>query len=246
MHEQGRARRAKHQAQAHVKGHHHPSGLGQLPGHDLGPIDESQGAEVAVAEPQQRGEEHRVHVRLEDHRVQVDAGLVVAEHKEGDETGPEEHKPGEHLAPGPWHLDPGCDLPAAQVSKVVEEEGGEGDKELGAPRRARALAEGLDVAEDGGEDEAGDEEEVDDAEAQAGSLLQDGAEGWCLGVAGSRGHQRGTGGVLGQLLFTRKHSRPDRPHIVPAGERLVVRGAGKQGHSGFSETRPGTVFRSSM
>lgn len=237
MHKQGRAGGAKHQAQAHVKGHHHPGGLGQLPGHYLGPVDESQSAEVAVAEPQQRGEKHRVHIRLEEHCVQVAAGLVVAEHEEGDKAGPEEREPGQRLASGPGHLDPGRDLPATQVGKVVQEEGGEGDEELGAPRRARALAEGFNVSADGGEDEAGDKEEIDDAEAQASGLLQDGAKGWRLGVAGSWGHRSGTGGVLRQLLFTRKHGWPDRFHVVPAGEKLVVRGPRKKGHLGFPGTR---------
>ena len=169
--------------------------------------------------------------------MQVATGLVVAEHKEGDKAGPEEREPRQCLASGPGHLDPGRDLPATQVGKVVQEEGGEGDEELGAPRRARALAEGFNVSADGGEDEAGDKEEIDDAEAQASGLLQDGTKGWRLGVAGSWGHRSGTGGVLGQLLFTRKHGWPDRFHVVPAGKKLVVRGPIKKGHLGFPGTR---------
>lgn len=242
VHEQGRAGRAQDQAQAHVEGHHHPRGLGQLAGHDLRPVHESQGAEVAVAESQQGGEEHRVEVRPEEHRVQADAGLIVAEHEEGEETGPEEHEPREHLAPGPWHLYPGCDLPATQVGKVKQEEGGEGDEELGGPRRARALVEGLDVGGDGREDEAGDEEEVDDTEAQTSCPLQDGAEGWYGGVMGPRGCQRGAGGVLGCLIFPRKHvGWPSRPQVEPAGgEGSWSEGPGKQAHLGFPGTRQGT------
>lgn len=172
--------------------------------------------------------------------------MVVAEHKEGDEAGPEEHKPKEHLTSGPWHLDPGCDLPATQVSKVVQEKGGEGDKELGGPQRARILAEGLNVGGDGGEDEAGDEEKVDDAKAQAGCLLQDGAEGWYWGV--TRSHQRGIGRVLGWLLFTRKHvGWANRPHVVPVdGEGMWSEHPRKQDHLDFLGQGWGDICRPSI
>lgn len=55
---------------------------------------------------------------------------------------------------------------------------------------------GLNVGGDGREDETRDEEDIDDTEAQASSLLQDGPEGRNMQLLRNRSHQGGTGGVL--------------------------------------------------
>ncbi|KFP51513.1 hypothetical protein N323_06526, partial [Cathartes aura] len=122
------------QSQREVKRHHHPRRLGQLFRHDLGAVDDDQRPQVAVAQPQQRREDHRVDVSVEDHRLDVSPGLVVAEDEEREEDGPEEDEGGQQLALGAGHLDPGGDLPPAPVSEVVQEETGERRKVLGAPR----------------------------------------------------------------------------------------------------------------
>ncbi|KFQ79560.1 hypothetical protein N337_08116, partial [Phoenicopterus ruber ruber] len=122
------------QPQHEVERHHHPRCLGQLFRHDLGPVDDDQRPQVAVAQPQQHREDHRVDVLVEDHRADVSPGLVVAEDEEREEDGPEEDEGGQQLAPGAGHLDPRGDLPPAPVSEVVQEETGERRKVLGAPQ----------------------------------------------------------------------------------------------------------------
>ncbi|KFV89654.1 hypothetical protein N327_03800, partial [Fulmarus glacialis] len=122
------------QPQHEVKCHHHPRRLGQLFRHNLGAVDDDQRPQVAVAQPQQRREDHRVDISVEDHRPDVSPGLVVAEDEEREEDGPEEDEGGQQLALGAGHLDPGGDLPPAPVGKVVQEETGERRKVLGAPQ----------------------------------------------------------------------------------------------------------------
>ncbi|KFU87542.1 hypothetical protein M959_01279, partial [Chaetura pelagica] len=122
------------QPQHEVKRHHHPCCLSQLLWQNLGAIDHDQCPQVAIAQPQQGGEDHRVDVSVEGHHLNVSPGLVVAEDEEGEEDGPEEDEDGQQLALGARHLDPGSHLPPAPVGKVVEEETGERCKVLGAPR----------------------------------------------------------------------------------------------------------------
>ncbi|KFQ97717.1 hypothetical protein Y956_12787, partial [Nipponia nippon] len=128
------AGRPHSQPKHEVKCHHHPCCLGQLFRHDLGAVDDDQCPQVAVAQPQQCREDHRVDILVEDHRPDVSPGLVVAEDEERDEDGPEEDKDRQQLALGARHLDPCSDLPPAPVSKVVQEETGERRKVLGAPQ----------------------------------------------------------------------------------------------------------------
>ncbi|KFP74421.1 hypothetical protein N311_07220, partial [Apaloderma vittatum] len=125
---------AHSQPQHKVKRHHHPCRLGQLFGHDLGAVDHDQRPQVAIAQPQQRREDHRVDILVKDHCPDVSPGLVVAEDEEWEEDGPEEDEGGQELAPGAGCLDPGGDLPPAPVGKVVQEETCERCKVLGAPQ----------------------------------------------------------------------------------------------------------------
>ncbi|KFQ59648.1 hypothetical protein N334_08341, partial [Pelecanus crispus] len=128
------AGRPHSQPQHEVKRHYHPRRLSQLFRHDLGTVDHDQCPQVAIAQPQQRCEDHRVDVSVEEHRLDVSPGLVVAEDEEREEDGPEEDKGRQQLAPGAGHLDPGGDLPPTPVGKVVQEETGERHKVLGAPQ----------------------------------------------------------------------------------------------------------------
>ncbi|KFW87613.1 hypothetical protein N305_11116, partial [Manacus vitellinus] len=132
-HENG-AGRPHSQPQHEVERHHHPCCLGQLSGHDFGAVDHDQCPQVAVAQPQQCREDHRVDVLVEQHCPDVSAGLVVAEDEEREEDGSEEDEGGQQLALGARHLDPGRDLPPTPVGKVVQEETGEWHKVLGAPQ----------------------------------------------------------------------------------------------------------------
>lgn len=102
-------------------------------------------------------------------------GPVVAEDEEREEDGSEEDESRQQFALGARHLDPGSDLPPTPVSKVVQEETREWCKVLGAPWASRGLADRLDVGGEGREDDDGDEEDIEEAEAKEGSLLQDGA-----------------------------------------------------------------------
>lgn len=176
MHHENSTGRAHSQPQHEVKGHHHPCCLSQLFGHDFGAVDHDQCAQVAVAEPQQCCEDHGVEVLVEHHGLDMSPGLVVAEDEEREEDGSEEDKGRQQFALGARHLDPGSDLPPTPVSKVVQEETREGREVLGAPRASRGFADRLDVGGEGREDDDGDEEDIEEAEAQEGSLLQDGAE----------------------------------------------------------------------
>ncbi|KFV05949.1 hypothetical protein N340_02833, partial [Tauraco erythrolophus] len=128
------AGRPHSQPQHDVERHHQPRRLSQLFRHDLGAIDNDQSPQVAIAQPQQRREDHWVDVLVEDHCPDVSSGLVVAEDEEREEDGPEEDEDGQQLAFGAGHLDPGGDLPPTPVSKVVQEETGEWRKVLGAPQ----------------------------------------------------------------------------------------------------------------
>ncbi|KFP38319.1 hypothetical protein N324_03319, partial [Chlamydotis macqueenii] len=122
------------QPQHQVKRHHHPCCLGQLFRHNFGAVDHDQRPQVAVAQPHQHREDHRVEVSVEYHLLDVSPGLVVAEDEEREEDSPEEDEGGKQLALGTGHLDPGGDLPPAPVGEVVQEETGEGRKVLGAPQ----------------------------------------------------------------------------------------------------------------
>ncbi|KFP03889.1 hypothetical protein N300_07718, partial [Calypte anna] len=133
VHNENRAGRPHCQSHHDVKIHRHPCCLSQLFWHNLGAIDHDQSPQVAIAQPQQGGEDYRVDVLLEDHHLDVSPGLIVAEDEEREEDSPEEDKDGQQLALGAGHLDPGSHLPPTPVSKVVEEETGERYKVLGAP-----------------------------------------------------------------------------------------------------------------
>ncbi|KGL87183.1 hypothetical protein N301_13536, partial [Charadrius vociferus] len=122
------------QPQHEVKSHHHPCCLGQLFRHDLGAVDDDQRPQVAVAQPQQRREDHGVDVLVENHCPDVRPGLVVAEDEEREEDGSEEDEGRQQLALGAGGLDPGGDLPPAPVGEVVQEKAGERHEVLGAPR----------------------------------------------------------------------------------------------------------------
>ncbi|KFQ44299.1 hypothetical protein N333_09717, partial [Nestor notabilis] len=131
--DENREGRSHSQPQHEVKCHHYPCRLSQLFWHDLGAIDDDECPQVAIAQPQQCCEDHRVNILVEDHRLDLSPGLVVAEDKEREEDGPKEDKGRQQLALGTRHLDPGSDLPPTPVSKVVQEETGEWCKVLSAP-----------------------------------------------------------------------------------------------------------------
>ncbi|KFM02549.1 hypothetical protein AS27_09474, partial [Aptenodytes forsteri] len=131
---ENRAGRPHSQPQHEVECHHHPRCLSQLFWHDLGAVDDDQCPQVAVAQPQQCREDHRVDILVEDHHPDVSPRLVVAEDEEREEDGPEEDEGGQQLALGAGCLDPGSDLPPTPVSEVVQEETGEWRKVLGAPQ----------------------------------------------------------------------------------------------------------------
>ncbi|KFO86690.1 hypothetical protein N320_06138, partial [Buceros rhinoceros silvestris] len=122
------------QPQHEVKCHHYPCCLSQLFWHDLGAIDHDQCPQVAVAQTQQRCEDHWVDILVEDHCPDVSPGLVVAEDEEREEDCPKEDEGRQQLALGAGHLDPGSDLPPTPISKVVQKETGERCKVLGAPQ----------------------------------------------------------------------------------------------------------------
>ncbi|KGL83436.1 hypothetical protein N309_10935, partial [Tinamus guttatus] len=125
---------AQRQPQHEIEGHDHAGRLGQLFGHDLGAVDHGERAQIAIAEPQQRREGHRVHVPVEEHGLETSPRLEVAQDEQGQREGPQEDERGQQPALRPWRLDPGGDLPPAPVRKVVHQEARQRHEVLASPR----------------------------------------------------------------------------------------------------------------
>lgn len=112
-----------------------------------------------------------------EHIVQVVPGLIVAEHEERNQGGSGDDQQWQHAAGGTRRLQPGCDLPAAEVCNVVQQKTSQRHKVCGNPRVSRVFIHGLDARGKSRENHDGDEENVEDAAAQNPGLLQDGFEG---------------------------------------------------------------------